>query len=142
MELLKAEAPLEMPYKDAVFLIKKRATAYDKFLLAMSGKVEGNTTKFAPSDFYRVLAQQFVVGWRGVTREGEKISYSWAALESAFPSDPEDDVFLRLGTFILENTDVFKTDISLKKDSRRQLIGSAESEPSIAAGKTVGSSQE
>jgi hypothetical protein len=117
MELLKEESPLEFSCGDAVFLVKARATAHDKLQLDLCAtSVDGNVANFTQAQFADTVLKLFVVGWKGVTRDGKPAPYSYETLKSSFPSSKEKDVLLELVSFIVDKTDVFKRDLELKKD--------------------------
>lgn len=140
MELMSKPQTVKCQYKDVTFLVKSRATAYDKFLISMSpaGEVKGNEVKFTNRiAFFRVLVERFVVGWEGVTLDGKPAPYSFELLESSFPSSADDDVFIRLGSFVIENTDVFKRDAEIKNASGEQSNGAPSPVPSPAPALTA-----
>ena len=107
MELVQEKAPLRFAWGDVTFLVKPQTTSGDKFEIDMAGRPVGNTgqVEFSPAEFYRTLVRQFVVGWEGVTSEGKPVPYSYENL-MRLPAQSGDDVVIRLGIFIVENTDV------------------------------------
>jgi hypothetical protein len=104
MELIKQQPSLEFAYKDVTFIIKSTVTAGDKLQLDMAGEYNGKGQfEFSPNKYYRLLAEIFVTGWRGVQQDGKEVAYSFKTLCDSFPCDPAaGDVFLLLGAFINE----------------------------------------
>ena len=144
MELLEEQEPLKFKWEDAIFLVKPRATVYDKFNLDMSGrpeKVKGKlVAKFDNVELGRLLVKLFVIGWENVTLKGKPVPYDYETLEKQMPADRTRDFYLAITDFIVKETDVFKKDIELKNDSRRLSNGSAPDAGSTAADKTVSES--
>ena len=104
MELVKEKDNLEFQYKDVTFIVRSTATARDKFHLDTRVVLNVNGTGMMKLlDLYEFAIRQFVIGWRGVTQDGQDVPYSFESFEKAFPIDPKDDVFLRLGGFIVSN---------------------------------------
>lgn len=99
MELLKDAKPLEYTLGDVVLLVKPQATAYDRLHVVMA------TT---PTEFIERMVRQMVVGWRGVTENGQPAAYSFDALKRLPEPDPKNSLLLKLGEFVQENTDVVK----------------------------------
>lgn len=109
MELMpqsEAGKVLEFPWKDVTFLVRARAVEEDRLEVWGIGKTEGDAIVATRADFARTLVRRFVVGWRGVTREGKEVSYSFKSLCESFPvAHGEKSVFLALSDFILTHTD-------------------------------------
>lgn len=141
MELIPDSPPARFPWKDAVILVKRRASVLDKFQLDMLGerKEEGGklVAKFSQIELGRLLVRLFVVGWEGVTMDGKDVPYSYELLEKSLPADRTEDFFLSLYAFIVKETDIFKRDIELKKDSPLPSRGSPRETASTASGKTA-----
>lgn len=100
MQLMRDEAALEHQHADVVFLVKPKATAYDRLQVVMAQQ---------PTEFMERAIRQMVVGWKGVTDgEGKAVPYNFDALKLLPDPDPKKGILLTLGTFILEHTDVAK----------------------------------
>lgn len=116
MELLKEVPPLEYVFKDVTFVIRAQANAHDKFQMDMSlGQINGEGKVEATlREVYQTLIKLFVVGWKGVTQDGKEVPYSYDLLTNAFPADPMDDVYMRLGGFIASKTGILPAPDSVK----------------------------
>jgi hypothetical protein len=115
MELRKNhQKPLEFKYEDVTFLVKPRASEEDRMLVMLLGEQlpDGNV-KFSRPDFCRLVVERMVVGWEGVTRDGKPMPYSFTAL-SEFPRIEGKNVYLEVGAFILQQTDIQKSEAELK----------------------------
>lgn len=108
MELVKeqAEQPLEFKYQDAVFLVKRHATGYDRFVVVTSEKSR---------DFLEETIRRMVVGWRNVTMDGKPVPYSFDALK-LFPHSARENVFVLLADFIHQHTDILKKEVPAEKN--------------------------
>lgn len=100
LELVKEEQPLEMSYGEMTFLIKPKATAFDRLQALMAQ---------TPTEFMERVIRQMVIGWKGVSQDGVSVKYSFDLLKLLPETEPNKSVLLTLGNFVLENTDVAKT---------------------------------
>ena len=105
MELVKHSQPLEFKYEDIVFLVKKHANAEDKMEVALSGKRDGNDIFWTRAEYCKTIIRRMVLGWKGVTQDGKEVPYSFDAL-CELPHVEGRNVFLALGEFVMEHTDI------------------------------------
>ena len=112
VELRRLKPHLEFPWKvgkDTItFFVKAESSEDDRMCVA-----------FAPKGGQRCreLVRCMVVGWKGVDADGAPVPYEFELLE-LLPRG-EGNLFLELGRFILEKTDVVKETKetkALKKD--------------------------
>lgn len=117
MELVKPETPVEFVWKDVTFYIRPTATAGDKFSLTNGAPMtkDGKQT-FVMSDFWKKIIEIFVVKWSGVTKDGQDVPFSMDAL-AQLPVDNNDDVFVRLGAFIVDTTKIVDRGEERKNES-------------------------
>ena len=110
MELLKLnQSPARFPWKDVTFLYRTSVTTQDKFTIDTAGSLlKDGSIEFHPWELYRALIRTFVVGWEGVTEDGKPVPYSYDAF-SRLPSDPDQDLVLKLGIKIGTDTGFLKT---------------------------------
>lgn len=116
MELAKTvdAPPLEFHYADSVLLVKPHANEEDRMALALS--------KAGP-DRCRAICRAMVIGWRNVKRDGRDAPFDFEDLAN-FPRLEGKNLFLELGAFIIERTDLSRgVDRDLKKDSAPQPVG-------------------
>jgi len=108
--------PLEFKYEDATFFVKPVATEEDRMVVSLSGLSDGGSVRFSKPDYCKAIIGCMVTGWKGVTEGGKEVPYSFDLL-SDFPHVEGKNVYLELGAFIIENTDISKgPGGSLKKD--------------------------
>ena len=132
MEAAKQGQPLEFVYNDLTVLVKPHATSQDRMDIAFT---PGG--KAGISERFKLAARLMVVGWRGLTRDGEKVPYSVEELENVADL-PERSFAIELGNFIWQNTDISgRKDEELKNASRQPSSGKQEPALSTAAGKTA-----
>jgi hypothetical protein len=103
MEIAKQNAPLEFKWKDITFQIRSTAMSGDKFAISMSSPIENGRQTFSLTAYYRKIIELFVIGWQGVTEDGKDVPFSLDAL-GRLPVDANNDVFILLASFILNNT--------------------------------------
>lgn len=106
--------PLEFQYEDVVFLVKPQATEEDRMFIQLSGTSVGGAVKFSRPEYCKALIQSMVIGWKGVKMDGQDVPYEYELLAD-FPKVKDRNVYIELGSFILEKTDVKKQDTELKK---------------------------
>lgn len=97
MELMKEQPALEFQQGEVTFLIKPKASGYDRMQVVMAK----DTTEFME----RVL-QQMVTGWKGVTVDGKPAPYSFGAVKLLPEESIDSAILLKLANFVIENTDV------------------------------------
>src|SRR6266478_5407780 len=104
MELVKQSKHLEFIWKDVTFFIRPIATAGDKHEMTMrfsDGVEKDGTYKASKSDVYPWIIERFVTGWQGVTN-GARHEVPWSiAAYRDLPADPEQDLTLILGSYIV-----------------------------------------
>lgn len=139
MELAKPQEPLKFAYKDVTFLVRPKSIEADRLEVWGSGQVEDGKIISKQAEFVKALIRCMVVGWEGVTEDGKPVPYSFETFLARFPNQGrgEANVFLQLGDFIFEKTDIWKQDEAEKNASRAQSAGSSTLEPSTAPGKTA-----
>lgn len=117
MEIRKSKAEtVEFKYEDVVFFIKPHATEEDRMIVNLSGAREGDRVVFSRSEYCKTIIKCMVTGWKGVTEDGKEVPYSFDLL-SNFPRVKDRNVYIDLGSFIIENTDIARTpEDGLKKD--------------------------
>jgi hypothetical protein len=105
MELLKLdERPAEFKWEDITIFYRKTVTVEDKFTIDTAGAtVKNDKIEFGVWDFYKTMIRVFVVGWQGVTQDGNKISYSYDAMMK-LPSTVANDLIMSLGFKIAQDT--------------------------------------
>lgn len=111
------EEPLEYAYGDVTFLVKRRATAYDRFVVV--------TQKDAGA-FAEACVRQMVAGWRGVTSKGKPVAYGYDLIKFLPPLEGR-NIYLLLADFIQRETDLLgeREDPQRKNDSREPSGGSS-----------------
>jgi len=108
--------PLECKYEDVTFFVKPVASEEDRMVVALSGLSDGAMVRFSKPDYCKTVIQCMVTGWKGVTEGGKAVPYSFDLLAD-FPRVEGKNVYLELGAFIIEHTDISKgAGGSLKKD--------------------------
>jgi hypothetical protein len=122
MELLKSREPLRFKHKDVTFLIKPIATVGDRLEIQLIGELIGDKIRFDKAEFSKVMIRNFVIGWEGVTEDGEPVPWSVDTFMTRFP---DQDTGSELLDFIRQNTDIFRKAVELKKESRGQSNGHA-----------------
>jgi hypothetical protein len=102
VELRRPKPPLEFKWKvgsdEVVFLVKPESSEEDRMRVA-----------FTPMGGARCreMVRLMVVGWRGVARDKVDVPYAYEELEH-FPRAEGHNLFLDLGRFILEHSDISK----------------------------------
>ncbi len=108
--------PLEFKYEDVTFFVKPVASEEDRMIVALSGLSDGAHVRFSKPEYCRTVIQCMVSGWQGVTEDGKPVPYSFDLLAD-FPRVDGKNVYLELGAFIIEHTDINKgAGGSLKKE--------------------------
>ena len=104
MELVKQLDNLEFVYEDVTFYIRPIATAKDRFEIDMTGDWKDGKFEMSKGDFFLKLIELFVVNWKGVTKDGKKVPYSFKTF-AELPNG-KNDLILTLGGFIASKTGV------------------------------------
>ena len=117
MEIKRQNAkPLEFKYEDVTFFVKPSATEEDRMFVSLSGVSDGDKVRFSRAEYCRSIIQCMVTGWKGVTEDGKEVPYSFELL-SNFPRIEDHNVYIDLGSFIIEKTDISRApEDGLKKD--------------------------
>lgn len=117
MEIRKHKSdPLEFKYEDVVFFIKPHASEEDRMVVNLSGVREGDRVVFSRAEYCKTIIKCMVTGWKGVTEDGKEVPYSFDLL-SDFPRVNDHNVYIDLGSFIIEKTDISRApEDGLKKD--------------------------
>lgn len=122
MEISKGGEPLEFRYKDVTFFIKRHAVESDALEAWGAASIDPAGALVAPrAEYVKALIRCFVLGWKGVTRDGKEVPYSLDAFYHGFPRQSggsEPSVFVQIANFILEKTDFQKEDVARKNESR------------------------
>lgn len=136
MELIEPSKPLEFIFKDVTFYVKPLCSAGDKAEILLIGENQGRgQVRVSAAAYVQTVLRRMILGWKGVTRQGREVPYSWEVFDQYFPK--EDIVVLPLFNFIIEKTDVGQHKAEIKNGSREQPTGSPESEGSAALAKTA-----
>ena len=121
MELIKGGEPLEFKYKDVTFYVKRHSVESDALEAWGAASMDPTGALVAPrAEYVKALVRCFVLGWKGVTRDGKEVPYSLGAFYNEFPRQEgggEPSIFVQLASFILEKTDFQKEDTARKNDS-------------------------
>lgn len=127
MELSRAKEPLKFKYRDVTFLVKPHAVEADRLEIWASGKADDGKIVAPRAEFVKALIRCFVIGWEGVTQDGKPVPYSFETFVNLFPKQPKDEtpVFLALGNFIYEKTDIAEQDIDAKNALPPRPTGSS-----------------
>ena len=127
MELTKQKEPIKFIHGDVTFLVRPHATEADRLEIWAAGKAEDGKIVAPRAEFVKALIRCFVVGWEGVTQDGNPVPYAYETFVNKFPKSHkkgETPVFLALGNFIYENTDIAKQDGDEKNGLPPQPTGS------------------
>jgi hypothetical protein len=140
VELIAPKEPLEFQYKDVTFLVKAQAVDADRMEVFACREPDRAKITLPAAEFRRALVRCFVIGWKGVTSQGQVVPYSYEVFMRYFPAHDGKGrtVIGDLCDFILAKTDLFQSDEIEKNASRAPSTGSAEPGPSTAPGKTAG----
>ena len=130
MEALKQGKSLTFKWgEDLEIYIKPRATSDDRLQVALEKPGLGRR--------FVLATRLMVIGWKGLTRDGEEVPYSPEALDSV-PDIPPRNFIDSLGGFVWKNTDISgREDSDLKNASAPQLGGPADPAPSTVGATTV-----
>lgn len=136
MELLQPNKPLEFVYKDVTFMVKSQCSAGDRAEILLAGENKGNgQVEYSRPAYMKTVLRRMVVGWRGVTVNGQEVPYAWELFDQRFPKD--DGIMLELFNFVVEHTDLGKHKETVKNESRERPNGSHGSAHSPALDKTA-----
>jgi hypothetical protein len=111
---------LEFHFEDVVFIVKPEANEEDRLEVELSGRMrELNGAKimqYSSADYCKAVIRCMVLDWRGVKRDGHDVPFSVEELKN-FPHIKGKNIFLELGGFIINNTDIKnQRNEDLKKD--------------------------
>ena len=129
MEAVTQSVPLQFKYGDLVVFVKPVASSEDRMEYILTDSRAARC---------RTAVARMVTGWKGLKIGDEEVPYSLEAL-STVPDIPGEGVFfLKLGNWIIDNTDLLKgIGRKLKNDSAPSSTGACEQEPSTAGAKTA-----
>jgi hypothetical protein len=117
MELRKPSEIVEFKYEDVIFLVKAEASEEDRMEVALLGRRdESGKLHYSNADLCRSVIARMVTGWKNVKSNGIDVAYSIEAL-SMFPAVAGHNVYLELGGFILEKTNILKGASEEKKNA-------------------------
>lgn len=101
-----SEKPLPYKWRDVTFFIRPQATVGDKTDMTheFSGEIIDGKYQVKKTNIFPWVVERFVMSWQGVKDEADKdVPFSMHALRS-LPSDPQEDIILALGAFIMNHT--------------------------------------
>jgi hypothetical protein len=118
MELLKLDdRPATFVWKDVTFSFRTKVTVGDKYAVDTSGTVMGDDgISFRPWELYSAMIRIFVVGWSGVTENGQSAAYSYDAMMKRLPGDMAEDLVMKLGVHIAKTNGFIPGDTQQKAD--------------------------